>query len=494
MNAFIHYGYYEEKFETDIIDQLMADKIVDKVIVPRGDKWIGIEERGGKKYIPCTPDFVESYDMNELMPIPRKLMEDFAQHELIALNMMCRETYSDVVGYAEARQLILKYIRFWHHFFSVEEIDFFFARYVGQYLFEYVMYAVARAMQIPTVVCLGIQWGTQIDQIGLAIEQKYHELIKSDVQDWKLNEKNTAYYIKHRNAGSKKNVINSISERKELRDCVKLAKASFSPKAVVHSYLSCGKYYVEGKKRKNPEFISFAKEKAHSNNIKWRRTLIKYLESKNLHYYNKIAVLPDYKKPYIYCALQTVPEIALTPLAGNYDNQMLELHMLSYCAEKYGIEVYVKEHIYQHWRDKSFYTNIQKLRNVKLIKTTVNTYDLIENAIATATYTGSCSLEGVMRNVPALIFANNQWRGLPGSFFISNAEECCKSIEKILAHEYEITDRKIQAYLKAMELTELNTDRCLGNNYADETEEEYRKNVCEHVAFIKERLLEYHLL
>lgn len=494
MNAFIHYGYYEEKFETDIIDQLMADKIVDKVIVPRGDKWIGIEERGGKKYIPCTPDFVESYDINELMPIPRKLMEDFAQHELIALNMMCRETYSDVVGYAEARQLILKYIRFWHHFFSVEEIDFFFARYVGQYLFEYVMYAVARAMQIPTVVCLGIQWGTQIDQIGLAIEQKYHELIKSDVQGWKLNEKNTAYYIKHRNAGSKKNVINSISERKELRDCVKLAKASFSPKTIVHSYLSCGKYYVEGKKRKNPEFISFAKEKAQSNNIKWRRALIKYLESKSLHYYNKIAVLPDYKKPYIYCALQTVPEIALTPLAGNYDNQMLELHMLSYCAEKYGIEVYVKEHIYQHWREKSFYTNIQKLRNVKLIKTTVNTYDLIENAIATATYTGSCSLEGVMRNVPALIFANNQWRGLPGSFFISNAEECCKSIEKILAHEYEITDRKIQAYLKAMELTELNADRCLGNNYADETEEEYRKSVCEHVAFIKERLLEYHLL
>lgn len=494
MNAFIHYGYYEEKFETDIVDQLIADKVIDKVIIPRGDKWIGIQEKEEKLYIPCTPDFVESYDINELVPIPRELMENFAQHELIALNMICRETYSDVVGYAEARERILKYIRFWYHFFRVEKIDFFFARYVGQHLFEYVMYAVAKAMKIPTIVCLGAQWGTQIDDIGLVVEQKYQELIKSDVQDWTLNEKDSAYYTKHRNAGSKKNVINSISERKELSNCVKLAKASFSPKAIMHSYLSCGKYYVEGKKRKNQNYVSYAREKAHSNSIKWRKALVKYLKSKDLHYYNKIAVLPDYKKPYIYCALQTVPEIALTPLAGNYDNQILELHMLSYCAEKLGIEVYVKEHIYQHWRDKGFYSSIQKLRNVKLIKTTVNTYELIENAVATATYTGSCSLEGVMRNIPALVFANNQWRALPGSFFVSNAEECCKSIEKILAHDYEISDRKIRAYLKAVELTELNTDRCLGNDYSNETEEEYRESVCEHVTFIKERLMEYRLL
>ena len=491
MNLFMHYGYYEENFERNIADSLLSEKVVDSIVIPRGDKWEGIRVEGRIKYIPSTPDFVESYDINELMPVSREFIERFTRHELIALNMLIRETYCSVFEYEEAREKLAKYVRFWHHFFVTEKIDFFFTRYIGQYLFEYVMYAVAESLDIPVSVCYGKKWGNKIENIGAAIQKTYIELVNSDETDFELDNEDKELYARHRNGGETKCVINSVTKKKDVQDCVRQAKAMFSIKNVVHSYLSCIKYLVEGKKHHNIRYISYAKEKIKYYNTLWFRTYASYLLCKKSNYYNRIAQNPQYIKPYIYCALQTVPEIALTPMAGNYDNQMYELHMLSYCAEKYGIEIYVKEHIYQHWRKKSFYDQIRKLRNVVLIKTTVDTYELIENAVATATFTGSCSMEGIMRGVPALIFANNEWRGLPGSFYITNVDDCCKSIEAILNHEYEITDRNIKAYLCAREITSLNTDQCIGNDYSGETKDEYNQSVGEHVAFIRNRICDY---
>lgn len=488
MNLFIHYGYYEEGFEKDIVHRLLNNENVEKIVIPRGNKWKGVIRSENIVYIPSVPDFVESYDINKLSPLPRRIVEEFAQYESIALNMLVRESFNNVLNYSDAKDILLKYMIFWHHFMVEEKIDFFFARYVGQYLFEYVMYAMAKTLGIPTIVCYGKRWGDSIENIGLSVAEKYEEIIRSDRTEICLCEEDEKYYVKHRYGGNKKELVNSISFRKDYLDCLKTAKRSFSVGTVIHSYLSCGKYIYEGLKRTDKVYIDFGKEKISFNNRFWIRTFLEYSKAKKNKYYNRIATVPDYRKKYIYCALQTIPEIALTPLAGNYDNQMLEVHMLAQCAKEFGIEVYVKEHIYQHWREKKFYNQLRRFENVRLIKTTVNTYDLIENAVATATFTGSCAIEGVLRNIPALVFAKNEWRGLPGSFYITSYDDCHKALDDILEGRYEITDRSVRAFLKARELTALDTNRCLGNDYSNQSESEYLASVDKHVQFILERI------
>ena len=492
MNGLIHYRYVDPKFYSDILDGLSKRQVLDKIICPYSNDTYSdtIYEKSGIKYIPYGGSFVETYDVNKLIPLPRDFYEKFSKHENIALNMLVRHTYADAYTYGQARNMIILYVRYWYHFFITEKIDFFFSRYIGQYMEEYVIYAVADILNIPTVVFYGEKWGWGLNGMGAGIEKKYNELIHSDIDYFNLSEKDEDYYRKHRGGASHSTSINSIIEKDEINRCIKIAKDTFSLRKIIGSYIYSLRMRRIGKSTDNKELLIYSRMKIYENTGVWIRTIWGYLNRVSQGKYNKISELPDYRKKYIYCALQTVPEIALTPLVGYFDNQIHEIAMLSYCARQYNIEIYVKEHIYQHWREKFFYDEILRFDNVHLIKTTVNTYELIDNSIATSTYTGSCALEGLLRNKPALIFSRNEWRGLPGSYYITSEKSLNDALQSIIEGEWSITDRELRAYLKAKEEAGIFANRGEGIIYPDDTPEEFKKDVIYNVDFIEERINE----
>lgn len=489
INLLLHYRYYNEKFQEIIADTLLERDEVNKVIIPEGNKWEGVCKEGGKIHIPSNPDFVESYNINQLIPLSRTFMEKMSSHILICMSMLKREAYFDVYEYSEGRNKINKYIRFWYNFFIKENINFFFARYMGHHIFEYMIYAVAKEMGIPTIVFWGDEWGSSVDKIANPIKNKYLELCEAKERVI-LDDKDEKYLTRHMHFGENREVLNQKTENAEWKECFKFAKSRLNLRNFIYSFYSVSQYKLHGKREGNINYINYAKERKTFLLKYWIRAYSKYLHRETLIKYNKRAEYPTFNKPFIYYALQTEPELALTPLAGVFDNQMFALHILSSCAEDFGLDIYVKEHPYSHWREKGFYDKILEFHNIKLIKTTVNTYELIEKAIATATFSGSCALEGVIRGTPSLLFACVNWNGLPGSYYITDINDCKCAIKEIMAGKVDITMEKIRWYLKARELGSFKGKHKNNLEVLEESFGVYQEDAVREVDFILERIRE----
>ena len=220
------------------------------------------------------------------------------------------------------------------------------------------------------------------------------------------------------------------------------------------------------------------------------KTLKRYLNTSNIRYYNRIAENFDSNKKYIYFALQQTPEATTLPLAGVFENQLLSIQMLAYSAQKFGVEVYVKEHYVQLVREKDFYKELRRIPNVRLIKTTDDTYQVICGAIAVATQTGSCIWEGIIRKKNALVFGTCCfWKGAPGVHFINSVEKCQNVIKRILEGKDEINEYDVTKYLEAIDqktvetflvpdretIQEIGMDNCV-NNVSNAVKEYWGKN------------------
>lgn len=163
--------------------------------------------------------------------------------------------------------------------------------------------------------------------------------------------------------------------------------------------------------------------------------------------------MPDYKIPYIFYALHMQPEATVTPGGGLFENQLFAIDLLASAGKSLGITILVKEHYVQSTRDKIFYDDLKKMKNVRLIKTGVSSEKLIMNAVAVASLTGSCLLEGALKKKPVFIFGENYyWKGLPGAFLIESYEQCQNILRDILDGKIKSPDNSVfEKYFSCVE-------------------------------------------
>lgn len=162
---------------------------------------------------------------------------------------------------------------------------------------------------------------------------------------------------------------------------------------------------------------------------------------------DKISYIPNKKENYIYFSLHAEPEATITD-RSKMDSQLFAIKMLSVIVPD-GWMIYVKEHPDQFrvntvlfslhlynsvvFKNKHFYNELKKLKNVKIIKTDKNAKDIIKYSKAVATMSGSVALEGAKLNKPVMIFSAERtiYRKCKGFYKIDSYKSCQSAINKI---------------------------------------------------------------
>jgi hypothetical protein len=178
---------------------------------------------------------------------------------------------------------------------------------------------------------------------------------------------------------------------------------------------------------------------------------------KLLAHYNRLAKKVDLSKPFIFVALQCEPERQTCPVGGVFGHQYLMVNLLSKLAPA-GWKIYVKEHVSQFKdyqaaeRSKTldFYDRITALPNVELVPLSVTSFELMDNAKASATVSGSVGWESVVRGKPAFLFGHSWYRDCEGVFATHTVEACRNALQKIQTG-YQVGRNDLLLFAKVVE-------------------------------------------
>lgn len=178
----------------------------------------------------------------------------------------------------------------------------------------------------------------------------------------------------------------------------------------------------------------------------WKRTL------ELNRFYESIAEYPVEGERYIYFALHYQPEASSNPLGGReYADQMFPIHLLARSVPD-DMKIYVKVHPEQlaPLRSREYYEDIKRIPNVRLIKSECSTYDLIQNAFAVSSLTGTVCWEAQFFGIPAILFGYSHKNLAPLSYHVRTYEDCQQAIDKITKKEKKATSKDMRILLKAM--------------------------------------------
>lgn len=115
---------------------------------------------------------------------------------------------------------------------------------------------------------------------------------------------------------------------------------------------------------------------------------------------------PDLNEEYFFVTLHKQPETSIDVWGKNYCNQYENIEKNSRTV-KNKTYIYVKEHSNAIGdRGLFWYKKIEKLPNVKLIDPYLNSFDLIQNAKAVISVTGTVCYEAALMGVPAFTFGD----------------------------------------------------------------------------------------
>ena len=156
--------------------------------------------------------------------------------------------------------------------------------------------------------------------------------------------------------------------------------------------------------------------------------------------YVQVQTEPGFGKPFVYLSLNYQPEATTSPMGGVFVDQLLMIETLAAAIPPDWL-IYVKEHPgqwitnskrYFSYRYRGYYKEIIRLPNVRLMPVVTSNYDLINNARAVATVTGTPGWEALLRSKPVLVFGYPWYQHCSGVFKVNSAESCKIAIEKII--------------------------------------------------------------
>lgn len=169
-------------------------------------------------------------------------------------------------------------------------------------------------------------------------------------------------------------------------------------------------------------------------------------------YYESLAVSPVEGEKYIYFPMHYQPEASSNPMGGGaYADQMVPLYILSRALPE-DIKIYVKMHPEQLsiMRTKEYYGEMASIPKVRLMKMETSTYDLMTNAVAVSTLTGTALWECQFFGVPALAFGYSDKNMAPLTYHVRTVEDCKKALEQIAKSPKKDVKKELKIYTKAV--------------------------------------------
>jgi len=394
------------------------------------------------------------HDKNPRIALDKALLETYYYHERIALKMMDR---MDPTAYSfnlsERVDLYYEFLQYWLNKIDILKPDVVVFSESPHGLFQYLLYAVClenniRILRFTPTHIDGLTFlSSSLKEVPLYLIQEYEKCLKDNCFDKSLVVANSNLENKR---GPYKQALPYYMKDVKKRTLYKniqayMGKASRFIKNDIFSVYKKGSSYSI--RESNITKIDLLSYKVRG-----------YFVKKNLEkVYNGLAKSPDLKQSYIYVALHYQPEKTTSPEGDIYVDQLLMISMLSLLVPD-GWKVYVKEHISQfsdkffgeQGRNRDFYLQVSRIKNVQFIKSDFGSFDLIDHAKAVATVTGSVGLEAVIRSKPVLCFGDAWYQLCHGVFNIKNNQDL-KEAMALIQNNYLINDANVNAFLYAIE-------------------------------------------
>jgi len=167
--------------------------------------------------------------------------------------------------------------------------------------------------------------------------------------------------------------------------------------------------------------------------------LKRFIENKRLiDVYEELSIAPDLSRPFIYFSMHFQPERSSQPEGLYYEDQYLAILMLAKALPPFW-KLYIKEHPRQfdiwppdlkkmHSRSEGMYREISKLKNVSLVKISIESQLLINSSKLVSTITGSAGWEALKAGKCAITFGYPWYSECKGCFIASSVEHIRASI------------------------------------------------------------------
>ena len=173
-------------------------------------------------------------------------------------------------------------------------------------------------------------------------------------------------------------------------------------------------------------------KKSKKNILKNIQLIFSALQRKRFLDKNSIKNIED--EHFVYFPLHVEPERSILITAPFYSDQ---IEVITNIAKSLPVEykLYVKEHGSMEllfWHDKSFYKDIIKLQNVKLVHPSVNPKQIIKKCDLVTTIAGTVGLEALFFEKPVIVFSDVIFSYFPNVFRIKNKNDLPKIIRKAL--------------------------------------------------------------
>ncbi len=446
-------GLANKLLDEHVIDFCLADHFPWDESPKHDDRIVEVDHR---------PSLHDEYDLvcdiNEFPTVSKDLLEKMLPYESMAIAMGMRRLNYPTSEYGEEKKKYLQHVRYWNYMFDKYHINLIVTHCIPHSQGMYVKYGLARVKGIPFLMWHAEWtfkerrfWGSSLEGIGASIGQTYIRLCEEKKTDIELDEDIAkAYDIvgQEPDRNDRKKYDTSIIKRRTHlyeRSYENQVKDYYRKyfRSVVRSLVKTHSLEMHKKQRgwfrlRRRHFSAYRFYKRHNECL--------------LSEYNKMACNADYSQKYVLYLPQVFPEASVVPLAGVFSEQYNSVQILARAAEKAGICVYFKEHPHSPGRSWDFYDEIKSIKNVRFIKTSEFSYDLIKNSIGVATQTGTCVWEALKMKKPVFVFSQGYyWKKCPGVFEVTDEEQGADLIRSAM-NGVEINDEDIRRYLYAIQL------------------------------------------
>ncbi len=379
-------------------------------------------------------NFFKDVDFNKYIPIDEELVDRLKNTESHVMAMNSRLGHFHL-NHEMFRKRYLRTLRYWNHKLSQEDIQLVLFDILPHSPFDYPIYELCKIHNRPFLfldnfatglTALWNDWDKHPIGLKEKLERIYQENPKTEELSISIDSLSipaqaiwnkqmgidskdlTPFYM---SKGFEKESRRKYRKMKNMRRKAKLKKNLQN----LNTYFSWKGLY---------DMINYFGKKFLVNQIKKRhlKARLKALSGNTI---------PKDQK-FLYVALHLQPEVSTGPRAGAYMDQQLIVEMLSAIVPD-DVLILVKENPRQSalYRDVDYYDDLAKLRNVKLLSKSVNTFDLINNCIAVVTATGSAGWEALFRGKNAIVFGHPYYGLCKGVFLVKTKKDCIAALDAI---------------------------------------------------------------
>jgi hypothetical protein len=406
----------------------------------------------------------------ELLPLDAKLLDDFAQYESICLRMMDRNELVDSFSYNDRIRHYHRLIRLWNTALQRFKIEVVVFQDTPHQVVDFIIYILCKRLKIKTFMFNRSFFGDRIFAVEdykegpVAIRNAYSTALENDRHvDLNLSQQVEGYI--NRINGNYENAKPFQPYDKSIETDGLLQRALKAPgKVLSGKVLQRARQALEAARADSGENY-YVKNDVSFPNATYSRGEIDQARKKVFE--QKQAVQSIYESmavdsieadtPYIFCALHQQPELSTSPLGDQYANQLLMIEALSKAVPE-GWLIYVKDHYTQFsynlngesTRNKDYYQQILDLGNTRIASLKLNSFQLIDRAMAGATVTGLVAWESVMRGKPGINFGHSPlYMDCHGIFRVYDFEEVQQAVDTIAAG-FKPDKRKVHLYAQVV--------------------------------------------